>query len=250
MKKFGIVKSKFLNKLTEAYSNDKKAEVKELLNVIKENADFKQLYLYYEEVEGKYFEDKEIAKLYVESVSNLSNQQYNPKREKEFNLFCENLDKQLGDIEIGKNEIYESLDALMQPDSLSNIEKKAIAKKSLYEHLITKKEVKKSEATPLVTNESLLNAVLANNFNVLYANTLNEEQKEMLKNILNLDVNEIESKTKELKESILSQVDTLMTESNDLDLKNKLDDVKNEVNSLQPSRYNYYRLHELKNGLN
>ena len=41
-----------------------------------------------------------------------------------------------------------------------------------------------------------------------------------------------------------------MTESSDLDLKNKLDNVKNEVNGITASKYNYYRLTELKNGLN
>jgi hypothetical protein len=35
-----------------------------------------------------------------------------------------------------------------------------------------------------------------------------------------------------------------------LELKNKLDNVKKEVNGMSPSRYNYYRLSELKNGLN
>ena len=34
------------------------------------------------------------------------------------------------------------------------------------------------------------------------------------------------------------------------DLKTKLNNVKNEVISIKPSRYNYYRLIELKNGLN
>ena len=250
MSKLGVVKTKLLNKLTEAYTNDNKAEVKELLNLIKENDEFKQMYLFYEEVEGKYFEDKEIAKLYVEGISNLSNQQYNSNSIKEFQSFCESLDKKLTNVQIEKNEIYESLDALMQADTLSNIEKKAIAKKNLYEHLITKKEVKKVDAVPLVTNESLLNTILTNNFNVLYSNTLNEEQKEELKNILNLSAEEINTKTTELKETILSKVESLMTESSDLEMKNKLNDVKTEVNSLTPTRYNYYRLNELKNGLN
>ena len=61
---------------------------------------------------------------------------------------------------------------------------------------------------------------------------------------------DVVTKTTELKESILNRVDSLMTESSDLDLKNKLDNVKIEVNSITPSKYNYYRLTELKNGLN
>ena len=247
MTKFGVIKSKLLSKLTESYANENKAEIKDILRLVKENKDFKEMYLFYEEIENKYIEDKEIAKLYVEGLNTYF---ANPNGNKNFEIFCESLDEKMGQIEITKNELYESLDILTEKDSLSNIEKKVIAKKSLFEHLTTKKEAKVNETAPLVTNESLLNTVLASNFNVLYSNTLNEEQKDELKNILNLSNEDIVTKTTELKESVLNQVESIMTESSDLDLKNKLDNVKNEVNSITPSRYNYYRLTELKNGLN
>ncbi len=78
---------------------------------------------------------------------------------------------------INENEIYSSLDILIENDKLSNIEKKVIAKKKLVEHLTTKKEIKESKDSTLIPNENLLNAVLTNNFNVLYSNTLSEQQK-------------------------------------------------------------------------
>ena len=37
MKKFGVIKSKLLNKLTESYANENKAEIKNILTTIKEN---------------------------------------------------------------------------------------------------------------------------------------------------------------------------------------------------------------------
>jgi hypothetical protein len=61
---------------------------------------------------------------------------------------------------------------------------------------------------------------------------------------------ELISKSNELSESIINQVSTLISESNDTDLANKLNAVKDEVSKMSPSRYNYYRLIELKNGLN
>jgi translation initiation factor 6 (eIF-6) len=151
---------------------------------------------------------------------------------------------------INENEIYNSLDILIEKDSLSNIEKKVNAKKKLVNHLTTKKEIKESKDSTLIPNENLLNAVLTNNFNALYSNTLSESQKEELKNILSIPYDEIITKTTELKESIVSQVSTLLSESNETDLINKLNAVKDEVNQMFPSRYNYYRLNELKNGLN
>ncbi len=248
MNNFGTLKNKIINKLTESYKKEDKSEMKDILKTIKENKDFKEMYLFYEEIENKYIEDKEIAKLYVEGLSTYFSQQIGNLDK--LNMICESLQSKLNDVEIEPNELYESLDVLSEKDILSNIEKKVIAKKKLVEHLTTKREIAESKDITIVPNETLLNAVLANNFNVLYSNTLSESQKEELKNILSISYEDLITKTSELQESILSKVDSLLIESNDLELKNKLDSVKKEVNEMSPSRYNYFRLSELKNGLN
>ena len=245
MNKFGVIKTKLLNKLTESYTNENKGEIKNILTTIKENKNFKEMYLFYEEIENKYIDDKETAKLYVEGVVNILKQQMD-----DLTTFCTSLNKMINVESINENEIYNSLDILIEKDSLSNIEKKVNAKKKLVNHLTTKKEIKESKDSTLIPNENLLNAVLTNNFNALYSNTLSESQKEELKNILSIPYDEIITKTTELKESIVSQVSTLLSESNDTDLSTKLNAVKDEVTQMSPSRYNYYRLNELKNGLN
>ena len=245
MNKFGTIKSKLLIKLTESYANENKAEIKDILTTIKENKDFKEMYLFYEEIENKYIDDKETAQLFVEGVINILKQQVG-----DLSNFCTSLNKMINVESINENEIYNSLDTLTENDSLSNIEKKVKAKKKLVEHLTTKKEIKESKDSTLIPNENLLNAVLTNNFNVLYSNTLSEQQKEELKNILSLSQEELLTKTTELKESIINQVSTLISESNETDLSTKLMKVKDEVNEMFPSKLNYYRLTELKNGLN
>jgi hypothetical protein len=245
MNKFGIIKSKLLTKLTESYANENKAEIKDILTTIKENKDFKEMYLFYEEIENKYIDDKETAQLFVEGVINILKQQVG-----DLSNFCTSLNKMINVESINENEVYNSLDTLTENDSLSNIEKKVKAKKKLVEHLTTKKEIKESKDSTLIPNENLLNAVLTNNFNVLYSNTLSEQQKEELKNILSLSHEDLLSKTTELKESIINQVSTLISESNETDLSTKLMKVKDEVNEMFPSKLNYYRLTELKNGLN
>jgi hypothetical protein len=248
MNKFGVIKTKMLTKLTESYAKENKKEVKDLLNTIKENKDFKEMYLFYEEIENKYIEDKETAKLYVEGLNTYFGQPIG--NWSSLNMFCESLNTKLGEIEIETKELYESLDMLSEKDSLSNIEKKVIAKKKLVEHLTTKKEIKESKDSTIVPNETLLQAVLANNFNVLYSNTLSESQKEELKNILSISYDDLVTKSNELQESIINQVSTLLSESNDSDLTTKLNKVKDEVSKMTTSKYNYYRLTELKNGLN
>lgn len=244
MNSFGKIKTKILGKLTESYSSKDKTEMKKILKKIKENKDFREMYLFYEEIENKYFEDKDVAKLFVEELSSVLK-----NKSKNIVEFCKSLNKTLKDVNTQDNEIYSILDQLSEEDTLNNLDKKVISKKKLYEHLITKKEIKESEKSVHTPNESFLNAVLVNNFNVLFNNNLNEEQKETLKGILSMSSDELDLKTKELKESLVSKIDTLLNESTDTEMKSKLIDVKEEVTGKESSRINYFRLIELKNGL-
>lgn len=245
MNNFGKIKSKLLKKITEAYEQGElKNNTKNLIKVVKKNKDFKEMYMFYEEIENKYFDDKEVARLYVEEIGNILKQKAT-KVEK----FCEVVNMSVHGTQIDENELYDSIDQLLEEDSLKNIDKKVIAKKKLVEHLTTKKEIKESEQGTFTSNENLLHAVLANNFNVLYTNNLNEEQKEELKNILSISNEDLVSKTTELKESIINKVGSLLSESNDTDLTSKLNKVKDEVQEMDLSKYNYYRLTQLKNGL-
>ena len=245
MNGFGKIKTKILKKLVESYSSDKKNDVKDIIKTLKSNKEFKELYLFYEEIENKYIEDKEIAKLYVEELNKVLKEKFNNVSD-----FCNKLNERLGEIESENNEIYETIDQLCESDSLSNIDKKVIAKRKLVEHLTTKKEISETKDTTHVPNEKLLYTVLTNNFNVLYNNTLTNEQREELKNILSLSNEDINAKTEELKESLISKIDTLLNESTDDEMKSKLKNVKDEVNNKGASRINYFRLVELKNGLN
>jgi hypothetical protein len=246
MNNFGKIKSKLLKKLTEAYEQGElKNNTKNLIKVVKKNKDFKEMYMFYEEIENKYFDDKEVARLYVEEIGNILKQKSDKVKS-----FCEVINMSVYDTQIDENELYDSIDQLLEEDSLKNIDKKVIAKRKLVEHLTTKKQLEEKKNENFSVNENLLHTVLVNNFNVLYDNTLNEEQKETLKSILSISNDELELKTTELKESIIGQVSGLLNESNDSDFINKLTKVKDEVSQMVPSKYNYYRLTELKNGLN
>ncbi len=245
MSKFGVLKTKILKKLTESYSNQNKTEMKEILKMIKENKDFKELYLFYEEIENKYFEDKDTAKLYVEELNTILK-----NKSKNISEFCNKLNEKLNDIEINENEVYSSLDTLLEEDNLSNIDKKVLSKKKLVGHLTTSKQTNESLVSDVVVNESLLHAVLVNNFNVLYSNNLNEEQKDELKNILSMNQEDLDKNMTELKENVLEQVSKILTENSDQEISNKLTQVQDEVNKMTFNKMNYFKLKELKNGLN
>ena len=95
---------------------------------------------------------------------------------------------------------------------------------------------------------AILLAKKENDFDNLLDRT--KEQKEELKNIMSLPYEDLINKTQELKESITTQVSNLINESKDSEILSKLNRVKDEVSGMLPSRYNFYRLNELKNGLN
>jgi hypothetical protein len=119
----------------------------------------------------------------------------------------------------------------------------------LIDHLTKNKKSVVKEFTMYSENESLLIAVLSNNFNTLYDNTLNESEKVILKNILSMTNDELSNKTNELRESILSIVNSTLKESTDENLTKKLREVVDEVSNMETIKYNYYKMLQLKNGL-
>lgn len=245
MNNFGKIKSKLLKKLTEAYEQgDFKQNTRNLLKVVKKNKDFKEMFVFYEEIENKYFEDKEFAKQYVEEIGNILKEKASKVKS-----FCEVVNMSVYDTQIDENELYDSIDQLLEEDCLNNIDKKVMAKKKLVEHLTTKKQVEERGAENFAVNENLLHAVLANNFNVLYGNTLNEEQKEELRGLISLTDDDIIGQMKELKENLNTKVESLLSESTDDEFKTKLNDVKREMDDMNPTKFNYYRLKQLQNGL-
>lgn len=245
MNKIGVIKSKVLKKLTESFGSGDKSEMKQILSKIVTNKDFKEMYLFYEDIENKYFDNSETAKLYVEELNSVLK-----NKSKVLSTFCKELNEDLGDVDFETNELYSYLDQLTEEDNLNNLDKKIIAKKKLIEHLTTSKEAGPNNKETYTTNENLLYSVLANNFNTLYSDKLNEEQKEELKNILSLSNEDLEKNIPELKEDILAKVTVMINESNDGELTSKLNSVISEVNSMNTTKYNYFRLKQLKDGLN
>lgn len=244
MNKFGQIKSKIVSKLTDLYSKQDKKKIKETLSLIKEDKDFVETYLLYENIENKYFSDEQTAKFYVEELSKSLN-----GKSKKLKNTLKKLDKSVGLVETKYQPIYDYLDTLLEEDNLLNIESKVKSKIELVEHLTKKKEIVESRDSNYSNNENLLYAVLSNNFNVLYSNTLNENEKTELKSILSLTQDEIIKEVPQLKESINKKVEKILSESVDSTLIEKLKSVKSEVHNMEPSRVNYFKLKQLENGL-
>lgn len=240
MNTFGTIKSKIVKKLTESYISENKSDIKEIVNIIKKDKEFRDLYLFYEDIENKYFSDPEVAKLYVEQISLMLSSK---------NVLvegtCNKLNKLLENVDADINKSYDALDQLLDIDTLKNIEKKVFAKIHILNFITTEKPVSVNESVEFTENEVLLHTVMSNNFNSYYEQSLNEEEKNELKSILTLSNDELNEKITTLKESILTKITTIVTESKDETLVQKLNDVKKQVNETDVSKYTYYKLNIL-----
>jgi len=245
MNTFGTLKNKILKKLTDEYSNRNMSEVKEIISLLKENKDIKTMYIFYENMEKKHIDDKTLAEKYINEISTMlmtEGENLLPK--------IKSLSKRFKDVEVERNEIYEHLDMLLIKDNLFNVDKKIIAKNKLVEYITNNKMDTIEENDDIfITNETLLYNLLTNNFNVLYDNTLSEDEKKQLKVLINKTPQELKNEVLSLKESVLNKIETLLVENVNNEMGQKLKKVKEEVNSMSPSKYNLYRLTELEMGL-
>jgi hypothetical protein len=244
MTKFGVLKSKILQTLTEAYANGDKVKIKEILTSITKNVDFKSMYTFYEEIENKYIENKDDAKTFLDEVIPILE-----VKALLTNKLCKSLDKKLGNITIVENELYSNLDILLEHTQLKNVDKKIQAKTKLIEHLTTKKETSELVENTFTANENLLHAVLTNNFNVLYDNTLNEDEKKQLTDILSISENDLINNFKSLQEEVTEKMGKMITEEKNTELSEKLNSALSEATHMKPTKYNYYKLQQLRNGL-
>lgn len=240
MNTFGTTKSKLVKKLTESYISGDKSEIKEIVNIIKKDKEFRDLYLFYEDIENKFIEDPETAKLYVEQISSMLTE-----KKTLVEGTCKSLEGKLKDVIVENNQVYDALDQLLDIDTLKNVDKKLIAKKKIVEIITTEKKREIKESTEFTENETLLHTLLANNFNAYYEQAMNEEEKNELKSILSLSNEELKIKVDTLKETLLSKITNLLLESTDETLTKKLNETKKQIFETEVSRYNFYKLNDL-----
>jgi len=245
MTNFGELKSKLLTKLTESYTNKKNTELKDLVTKLKSNKQLSEMYLFYEGVENLNIKTKEKAKLYVESIEPIlvEKRESLKKDMKEFG-------KLLKDVVAENNDLYNDLDILSEENTIHNISKKIDARENLINYLVSEKK-KETTETPSVQieNYSLLNAVLVNNFNIKYGDFLKGNDKELFESIMSMNNDELINETNTIKNELNNKINSLLSESQDEAMTKKLNNVMSEINNKEITKFNYYKLVELKKGL-
>jgi hypothetical protein len=242
--KFGKLKCKILSVLSEEYRNNNKENIGKILKLIKEDKNFKELYLFYEDFEKLSIKE---PKQYLNNLKDVLSEK--------FELITETsnkIEKLLPkDIEYEYNSIYEGLDLLSIKFDLNNIVKKHESVDLLENHLITDKEEIIEESNNMYTkNEKLLKTILVNNFNILYENNLDETEKKLFKEIISINESDLKVNFNLLKEDILKKLDNIIKENHDEILNEKIKEVKDEVllNS-KVNKLNYLKLKDLSNDI-
>ena len=91
--------------------------------------------------------------------------------------------------------------------------------------------------------------MLAERFNNDFNGVLTEEEKLKLSEILTMSSEDLSDKFTMLKEDIEDKLSDMMLSENDLTVKNKLDTAIREAKKMPVTKYNYYKLQQLRNGL-
>lgn len=244
MTKFGELKSKLLIKLTESYNSGNKKELKDLIKKLKSNKNLVEVYKFYEDMETTHIVHKDSARLFVETL-----EPHFIQKMKTISTDCKKLNKILNDVIIEKNDLYEWLDKLSEEHNINNINSKFESKEKFINFLTEEKESNKIETNVQIENFTLLNNILVNNFNIKYGDFLNEDQKGIFKDIVSMTEENLINETTSLKLELNSKIENILNESNDVSLIEKLGNVKKQINNTKLSRYNYFKLIELKKGL-
>ena len=227
MTNFGYIKDTFNNILSESIltkNNEGKKLFKKYIQALKEDSNLKREYLIYKNLTTKKFNNESDAKDYIKENINLLKNNNPSKGLKKLNSI-------LGEKELvnENEEIYKHINILRNtkksPNSLEKIQKSLNFFK---ERMLKEEIVVESKYDTVGVPPSILTKLAVNKFNNKYEN-ITEEEKNIIKNILNGNDEDKEKTYTNLKNECIDIIDNRLTENSDLDLKDKLLKVKDKL---------------------
>jgi len=232
---FGRYKHALTETLVENYTNKKnfKKSFHSLMQGLKENKTAREFFVLYGEIENKKFINKSLAEEYL----NVAIKTLKSKRK---NLKLPSINKQ------GENEIYSKIDSLVFNESVRSIEDNIKNKYDLIEHLMTEKEKSTIKEN---LNTGLLSSMISKNYNKKYSN-LTESDRNKLKEMLTMDKKVLKKEINELKESVTTKINSLISENKNTNVVDKLNTTKNKVKNMGYFPHSIFKLNKLKNDLN
>lgn len=238
MKNFGKIKSKIENRLLESYTNNTfKEEIKNFKKCILENKNFSKLYFLYDDLTSKKGFTPSRSQEYINECITIYENTINKIKDKDYKSVL----NWIGDVEIENK--YENIDNLFSQNIL-NIESRLESKKIIFENLQKIENEKKDFVNlPLSSMVNVANKTIKN-----YIESLDESEKEELINILSEDTSKLENEFKELKDSILNKLNSMISES-EVSLNEKINETIQKVETEKFTTLSYYQLKKLNENI-
>lgn len=229
---FGQIKSIIENNLVQSYSNE--SEFKKLLKEFKyyvlNDKSFSKLYTLYDQLSSPQNLTEEEAKEYLsEGIALIQNIAPTIK-----------LPKTFGSV---PNQ-YNDIDALVYSSKV-DIKERVEAKKNLLKILMTEsKNNQSSIQLPIETMVKIANTTLSQ-----YVHTLDENSKKEFLNLISESPEKLEVAFHEKKQEALSKLNTMLNRENELDVKQKISETIQKIETSEFDHLNLLKLQKLVNSI-
>jgi hypothetical protein len=236
--KFGIIKSKIENILTESFvKNSFKDQIFVFEELVLKNKNIKKLYFLYDELSSNKGLDKNLAESFInECITIFENttNKISSNEMKELELWVSN---------VKSENNYENIDNLFS-SNLALLENKLKSRNLISENL------QKSIETPVEINATLDEIVETANKTINdYILTLSESERLKVKNILKESDEKLQVKFDLLKESVVEKLTELKENEDNKEVLTKIDETIQKVQVENFDRLNYLKLKELERDL-
>jgi hypothetical protein len=237
--KFGILKSKIENCLVESYKKDTlKRDMFVFEELVLKNKSLSTLYFLYDELSKNKGLNESIVNEYInESIVLFENtiSKINTNDVKDVNQW-------IGHI-VSENR-YQDIDNLFS-NNASTIEEKLKSKKTISENL--KKDPTKVKEVIEVPLKSMVE--VANKTIKTYLNDLTESEKKQLNTLLSTPDDKLNKKYEFLKEDVIEKLETLLTESEDSETNQKINETIEKLQTENYDKLNYFKLKQLNENI-
>ena len=251
MNNFGNIKDTFNNILSNALlSKDKKGKelFSKYLQTLKEDNNLRNEYLIYKNLTSVKFNNGTDAKYFIRENIELLKNNDTTKGIKKLQSLIEGFD-----IVNDNDEIYNHINILRNtektPETISKLQESI---NFLTENMLKEVELIENEYDTVDVPPSVLTKMATNRYNLKYQD-ISENEKEIIKTLLNGDDEDKKKVYNNLKTECIDIIDKKLNENSDLDIKDKLLKVKDKLLRMEYNSDEYVKdinnVYELKNSV-
>ena len=239
MIKFGLLKSKIEKTLLESYSkNTFKSEIKNFKKYVLENKNISKLFYLYDEMTSNKGLNESVVDDYINECITIYENTINKVKGKEISEISSWVSG------VQSENDYQTIDDLFSTNVLT-IESRILSRKSLKESLKKSPAQKKDVVNlPLSAMVNIANKTINN-----YVENLNESEKKELIDFLKSDDENLKTEFDTLKESVKSKLNTMKEESEDSQIKSRINETLEKVSNEKYDKLNFFKLKNLNENL-